>query len=193
MLATARKSGQAPLSSRLKAAWRVVRGIIGEMAPPTLPLARRVEPDEPTHACIRCGRPGVAAELALCELCNPLELAQPSATQVHGIAALGIILFVVVLAVLGRAALAGTGPFVGIVDGVSPTATGLAVTLVVSNEGTKSAATTCRVVLDSHPVGGPGELVQAPIVPAGSSVRFTVEVTRFGTAPLGLAADCQTP
>jgi hypothetical protein len=171
----------------------VVRGIIGAMAPPTLPLARRVEPEEPTHACIRCGRPGIAAELALCEQCNPLELAQPSATQVHGIAALGIILFVVVLAVLGRAALAGAGPFSGVVDGVSPTATGLSVSIFVTNEGTKSAATTCRVVLDSHPVGGAGELVQTPVIPAGSSLRFSAEVTKFGTAPIGLAADCQTP
>ncbi len=162
------------------------------MAPPTV-LARRVEPEEPTHACIRCGRPGVPAELALCDQCNPLELAQPSATQVHGIAALGIILFVVVLAVLGRGALAGAGPFAGVVDGVSPAADGLAVTLVVSNKGTKSAATTCRIVLDSHPVGGPGELVQTPVIPAGSSARFSVDVTKLGTAPIGLAADCQTP
>ena len=171
----------------------MVRGIIAEMAPPTLPLARRVEPEEPTHACIRCGRPGVAAELALCEQCNPLELAQPSATQVHGIAALGIILFVVVLAVLGRAALAGTGPFNGVVDGVSPTATGLSVSIVVTNKGTKSAATTCGVVLEGHPIGGARELVQSPVIPAGSSVRFSAEVTTFGTAPVGLAADCQTP
>jgi hypothetical protein len=171
----------------------VVRGTIDSMAPPSLPLARRVEPEEPTHACIRCGRPGVAAELALCQQCNPLELAQPSATQVHGIAALGIVLFVVVLAVLGRAALAGTGPFTGSVDAVSPTASGLAVTLVVTNKGTKSAATTCSVVLDSHPVGGVGELVQTPVIPAGSSLRFTADVSKFGTTPIGLAADCQTP
>jgi hypothetical protein len=193
MLATASKFGQAPLSWRLKAAWRVVRGIIAGMAPPTLPLARRVEPEEPTHACIRCGRPGVPAELALCEQCNPLELAQPSATQVHGIAALGIILFVVLLAVLGRGALAGAGPFIGAIDGVSPTATGLSVSMVVTNKGTKAAATTCSLVLDSHPIGGVRELVQTPVIPAGSSLRFSAEVTKCGTAPVGLATDCQTP
>jgi hypothetical protein len=163
------------------------------MAPPTLPLVRRAEPEEPTHACIRCGRPGVAAELALCEQCNPLELAQPSATQVHGIAVLGIVLFVVILAVLGRAALSGVGPFTGSVLSVGATDGGLTVTLVVSNKGTKSAATTCRVVLDSQPIGGVGELIQTPVIPAGSSLRFTADVTKFGTAPVGLAADCQTP
>jgi hypothetical protein len=160
------------------------------MSQPTLPLARRVEPPEPTHACIRCGKPGVAAELALCELCNPLELAQPSATQVHGIAALGIVAFVVVLAVLGRAALAGTGPFTGTINGVAPSADGLVVTLTISNGGTKSAATTCRLILEGNPTGGTGELVQTPVVPAGSSVRFTTTATMFGTAPIPLAADC---
>jgi len=163
------------------------------MSQPSLPLVRPVEPEEPTHPCIRCGRPGVAAELALCEQCNPLELAQPSATQVHGIAALGIVVFVVVLAVLGRASLSGTGPFTGAVDGVVGSGGGLVVTLVVSNQGTKSAATTCRVVLDGNPVGGVAELVQTPVIPAGSSLRFTASVTKFGTAPLGLATDCQTP
>ena len=76
---------------------------------PTLPLAEqapRPPAAEPTHPCIRCGRPGVGVDAALCEECNPLELAQPSATQVHGIAALGIIAFVVVLAVLGLALVA---------------------------------------------------------------------------------------
>jgi hypothetical protein len=160
------------------------------MTQPSLPLARPVEPPEPTHACIRCGRPGVAAELALCELCNPLELAQPSATQVHGIAALGIVVFIVILAVLGRAALSGTGPFTGTIDGVVPGADGLAVTLTISNGGTKAAGTTCRLILEGNPTGGTGELVQTPVVPAGSSVQFTTTATKFGTTPVALAVDC---
>ena len=92
-----------------------------------------------------------------------------------------------------RAALAGAGPFGGVVDGVSPTSTGLSVSLLVTNKGTKAAATTCSVVLDSHPIGGVRELVQTPVIPAGSSLRFSAEVTKFGTAPVGLATDCQTP
>jgi hypothetical protein len=67
------------------------------------------------------------------------------------------------------------------------------VTLVVTNKGTKAASTTCSVVLDSHPVGGLGDLVQTPVIPAGSSLRFSAEVTRFGTTPVGLATDCQSP
>src|ERR1700746_3306402 len=100
------------------------------MSPPAVLVPHPIAP-EPTHACIRCGRPGLPPEKALCEDCNPLELAQPSATQVHGIAALGIIVFVAILAVLGRWALSGTGPFDGTVTGVAQASGGLAVTLVV--------------------------------------------------------------
>src|SRR5262249_20834589 len=85
------------------------------MAQSTAPTPRPPQPPEPTHACIRCGRPGVPAEKAMCEDCNPLDLAQPSATQVHGIAAVGILVFVAILAVVARWSLAGTGPFVGTV------------------------------------------------------------------------------
>jgi hypothetical protein len=150
-------------------------------------------PIEPTHPCVRCGRLGVPAENGLCEECNPLELAQPSATQVHGIAALGIVAFVVVLAVLGRFALAGTGPFTGSVVRVDRAADGLAVTLTVRNEGSKDAATTCSLVRDTRPVGGPSELIQTPRILAHADVTFTSTVARFGTAPIGLVADCQSP
>jgi hypothetical protein len=129
----------------------------------------------------------------LCEVCNPLELAQPSATQVHGIAALGIIAFIGVLAVLGRAALSGTGPFVGSVTGVAPANGGLAVTLVVANQGPKSAATTCQVTETPAPIGGPRPVVQTPLVPAHSEIRFTTTLSQFGTDPIALAAECLTP
>ncbi len=148
---------------------------------------------EPTHNCIRCGRPGVPAEDGLCELCNPLELAQPSATQVHGIAALGIFAFVVVLAVVGRAALSGTGPFVGNVVSAAAVQGGLSVTILVENQGSKAAATTCRIVQAGNPVGGPGELVQTPQIAAASSAQFSAVVTKLGLAPIPLDAYCQSP
>lgn len=161
------------------------------MTPPSpTPAPRAVEP---THPCIRCGRPGVPVDKALCEACNPLELAQPSATQVHGIAALGIILFVALLAVLGRAVLAGTGPFTGAVLDVAPATGGLAVTLSVHNAGSKAGATTCRLIQDTRPVGQPGDLVQTPPVPPGGDLQFTAVVTKLGTVPVGLVAECQSP
>lgn len=159
---------------------------------PTSLAAVREEP-EFTHPCIRCGRLGVPAQNGLCDDCNPLELAQPSATQVHGIAALGIIAFVVVLAVAARFVLAGTGPFIGYVAGVAVADGGLAVTFVVANQGERDAATTCRVIEASRRPGGPRQVVQTPVVPAGSELRFVTTVTRFGTEPVPLTADCQSP
>jgi hypothetical protein len=148
---------------------------------------------EPTHSCIRCGRPGLPPDAGLCEQCNPLELAQPSATQVHGIAVVGILAFVFVLAVLARIALAGTGPFNGTVQGVGATADGLSITLVVHNAGTKAGATTCQIHSDSSPVGHQGDLVQTPSIPAGQDLVFTATVRNLGTTPVGLVADCQSP
>jgi hypothetical protein len=148
---------------------------------------------EPTHPCIRCGREGVPADAGLCELCNPLELSQPSATQMHGIAAVGILLFIVILAVAGRAVLAGTGPFATSVVNVASVADGLAVTIDVSNEGSRAASTTCYVGESPAPFGGSKQPVQAPLVEPGATVRFTATVTRFGSEPIGLAVDCPAP
>jgi hypothetical protein len=148
---------------------------------------------EPTHPCIRCGREGVPADAGLCELCNPLELAQPSATQMHGIAAVGIIAFIVVLAVASRAVLAGTGPFTGSVTGVTAVAGGLAVTIHVTNQGKTAGATVCEVAESPVRIGAPSETVQVPLVPAGGSIDYIATVTKLGTAPLQVHADCQSP
>jgi hypothetical protein len=158
-----------------------------------VPTPAPAPPVEPTHPCIRCGRPVADPSAGLCEQCNPLELAQPSATQVHGIAALGIVVFIVLLAVAAHAALSGTGPFTGTVVDVQPATGGLAVTLEVANAGTKAGATTCQVTPVTGFVGKPGDLVQTPVIPAGSSLRFTATVTQLGIAPVALVTDCQSP
>ena len=53
----------------------------------------------------------------------------------HGIAIGGVVLFVVIMAVVARFALAGVGPFEGTVAGAVPDADGLAVSLSVTNQG----------------------------------------------------------
>ena len=146
---------------------------------------------EPTHPCIRCGREGVPADAGLCELCNPLELSQPSATQMHGIAALGILVFIAVLAIAGRAVVAGTGPFDGQITAVTPARGGLAVTIVVSNAGTNAGSTTCRLT-GSPPRPGVSESVQSPVIAPGKSESFTTVVTNFGTTPQTLNTNCGT-
>ena len=161
--------------------------------PAPVPAAPAPAPIEPTHPCIRCGRPVADPSAGLCDQCNPLELAQPSATQVHGIAALGIVIFVVVLFVVGHAALAGTGPFTGTVVTVEPAAEGLDITMTVANGGTKAGATTCQIKPMVGFEGKPGDLVQTPVIPAGSSLTFEATVTQLGTKAVDLAADCQSP
>ncbi len=158
------------------------------MTPTNAPAIRRHL--EPTHPCIRCGREGVPADAGLCELCNPLELSQPSATQMHGIAAVGILGFIVVLAVVARVVLVATGPFAGEVIGVAPATGGLAVTLSVANEGSNASATTCTIRAAKPGIGASAESVQLPRIDAGQRINVTTVVTRFGTVPIGLVASC---
>jgi hypothetical protein len=156
---------------------------------PTSPAIVRREL-EPTHPCIRCGREGVPADSGLCEFCNPLELSQPSATQMHGIAAVGILAFVVVLALLASLTSAGAGPFDAAVANVAPAPGGLAVTLSVGNEGSNATATTCQLREDRTGMGIAVEVVQTPSIPGGETVEFTRVVTRFGSEPVPLVVAC---
>jgi hypothetical protein len=151
------------------------------------PVRRQLEP---THPCIRCGREGVPADAGLCDLCNPLELSQPSATQMHGIAAVGIIAFIVVLAVAGRVFQVGTGPFAAAVTSVAAASGGLTVTLSITNDGSNGTATTCRVNQSPPRVGTLPQTVQTPLVPAGETIQFTTLVTKFGSTPIDLSVDC---
>jgi hypothetical protein len=165
------------------------------ITPATIPAPSETPPRtpaEPTHGCLRCGRP-VPVHVALCDECNPLGLRQPAATQVHAIAAGGIVFFVVVMALLAGVGLSGVGPFSGAVTRVEAAAGGLAVTIRVDNEGTKAGATTCRLVAGDRPAGGPGEMVQTPTVAGGGSETLTVTVSAFGSDPRVLAVDCQSP
>lgn len=160
-------------------------------APASRPATSEPAP-RPTHACLRCGRP-VPIDVALCAECNPLGLKQPAATQVHAIAAGGIVLFVAVLALLARIGLSGVGPFHGLISGVVAANGGLAVTIDVSNEGTKDAATTCRISDAERSAGGPSQVVQTPPIPAGETLTFTATVTAFGAAVRPLAVECRSP
>ena len=92
-------------------------------------------PAAPTHPCVRCGLP-TSIDRGLCEECNPLGLRDASSSQVHGTVFLGVLLAVVVLAVIGRLALSGVGPFTAEIGGVEPAGEGLTVTLEVTNTGT---------------------------------------------------------
>lgn len=160
-----------------------------QMAAPSTPVPGPTP--APTHACVRCGRQ-VPLDVAMCEVCNPLGLSQPASSQVHGTVFVAVALAIVVLAVLGRAALSGIGPFsAGVVD-VTTAGEGLAVTLSVTNGGTKTGSTTCRVSRAER-VGGALAIVQSPPIEPGQTKVFSTTTERFGSQPIALAVACDAP
>lgn len=161
-------------------------------ASPAAPPAASPAPVEQTHPCVRCGRP-VPLDVAMCETCNPLGLSQPATSQVHGTVLVAIVLAVVFLAVAGKVALSGVGPFRAEVTAVTAAASGLSVTLSVHNEGTKAGATTCQVTESTKGQSGPTALVQTPRVGPGETRAFQTTLTQFGASPPPLAISCQSP
>jgi predicted nucleic acid-binding Zn ribbon protein len=147
---------------------------------------------EPTHGCVRCGAQ-IPLDRSLCERCNPLGLEQPATSQAHGTVFVALIVAVVVLAVAGRAALSGVGPFRAEVVAVEPAAAGLAVTLAVANEGSKLGATTCQLTLAAKHGVGPSSVVLSPRIAPGERRQFTTTTERFGDQPVELAVACQAP
>jgi ribosomal protein L40E len=147
---------------------------------------------EVTHACVRCGAQ-VAIDVGLCERCNPLGLRDSSASQMHGIAIGGVVLFIVIMAVVARFALAGIGPFEGSVAGVVPDGDGLAITLSVTNHGTSSGQTTCRVTDPVDRTGNVGGFMLSPQIGPGESLTFTQRSTALGTTVRPLVAECSSP
>ncbi|HEV8489567.1 MAG TPA: hypothetical protein VGQ58_07240 [Candidatus Limnocylindrales bacterium] len=160
--------------------------------PEALPSAPPVRGSNATHPCVRCGRP-VPLDVALCERCNPLGLSDPAASQAHGTVFLAIVIGVVLLAVAGRLALSGIGPFEARITAVEAAPAGLAVTVDVRNEGTKAGPTTCRITDPANRGVGPAAIVQSPPVEAGQSRSFTATIGQFGVSPRPLAVVCEAP
>lgn len=131
--------------------------------------------------------------VGLCERCNPLGLRDVSASQVHGTAFLGVLGAFVLLAIVARLAITGIGPFPVAVDAVIPAATGLEVTLTVTNEGDAEGQTTCRVMTTSNRGGGPVAFMLSPAIAPGETITFSQVVTGLGTEATDLVAECRTP
>ena len=144
------------------------------MTSPRIATPRRVDraqrQPELKHACVRCGAP-VAIDVGLCERCNPLGLRDLGSSQMHGIAIGGVVLFVVIMAVVARFALAGVGPFEGTVAGAVPDGGGLAITLSVTNSGSSAGQTTCRVTDPRRPDRQHGRVHAEPADRAGPDPR----------------------
>lgn len=147
---------------------------------------------ELTHACVRCGAP-VAIDVGLCENCNPLGLRDVSATQVHGIAFIGVTLAVIALALIARLAISGVGPFTSQVAGMVADGDALAVTLTVTNQGRSAGQTTCRLTDPLDRSGGGAGFVLSPQIEPGATESFTKRVTGLGSTVRDLAVECSAP
>ena len=158
------------------------------MTPPA-PLAAT----ELTQGCVRCGAT-VPLGTAMCENCNPLGLKQPAPSQAHGTVFVGIVVAVVGLAILGRLALNGIGPFKGQIGNIVAVPPGLAVTLTVTNLGSSAGSTTCRIYDPGSAGLGPGAaFIVSPRIDPGRTVSFSKEVTELGSTVRPLAVECTGP
>jgi hypothetical protein len=139
---------------------------------------------------VRCGA-RIPIEESMCERCNPLGLKAPAASQAHGIAIAGIGAAIVIMAVVARFTIAGIGPFSSTVAGVIVDPAGLRVTVSVTNEGTRSGSTTCRIEDPSlRGIGPEAQFVESPVVGAGQTATFDVVVTSLGSTVRPVTADC---
>jgi hypothetical protein len=129
----------------------------------------------------------------MCDQCNPLGLSQPATSQAHGTVFLGIALFVVGMALVGRLALQGVGPFSAAVASVSATDGGLSITLRVRNDGTSAGSTTCRITDTTPGTAGRVAFVLSPNLEPGESATFSARVTEFGGEARLLDVECPSP
>lgn len=158
----------------------------------TAPTTASPASPELTHGCVRCGA-RVAVDVGLCDECNPLGLRDVSATQVHGIAFVGVVMAIVALALFARLAVSGVGPFTPEVAGLVTDGDALAVTLTVTNEGRNAGRTTCRLTDPLDRNGGGGGFVLSPTIEPGQTLTFTRRLVGLGSTVRDLTVDCSAP
>ncbi len=89
-------------------------------------------------------------------------------------------------------AVTGVGPFAASASAVAEP-NGLAVTLTVTNEGTSTGQTSCRVTDPTDRTGASGAIVLSPRIEPGETRTFTAHVTELGTTAVPLKVDCKGP
>jgi hypothetical protein len=120
-------------------------------------------------------------------------LRDSSASQVHGIAFIGVVAAVIALALVGRLAISGVGPFDGRIVSAAPDGGALAITLQVTNRGTSVGQTTCRVSDPADRNGGRDDLILSPQIQPGETLSFTKRVTGLGSTVRDFSIECSAP
>ena len=141
------------------------------------------------QACVRCGAP-VSLQTALCERCNPLGLAQPSASQAHGTVFLGIGAAVLLLASLAGSASRGIGPFTVSMSAADSVPGGLAVEISVTNTGASAGSATCQVTTSEIGRAGLSEIISTPRIKPGATTTIDRQLKSFGSDPIPLSISC---
>jgi hypothetical protein len=144
----------------------------------------------PRH-CIKCGRE-VGPDETMCEICNRAGMATPSASQYHGTMVVAIVLGVILLAMAGSLALRGVGPYSAQVVAVAPGAADAAITIAVTNQGTKAGRAKCQLVAnDSQGRSLQSLSVVSPIVPGGQRITFDERMPGLAAQPQSVSVACQ--
>ncbi|HXR26877.1 MAG TPA: hypothetical protein VN771_03365 [Candidatus Baltobacteraceae bacterium] len=119
----------------------------------------------PHQTCQRCGKP-TPLGVGLCDEDNPGHIGAPGTAQLHATILGGVIIGFIGLALLGRLALAGVGPFTSQISGVVLQPDGsVAMTVTVRNDGTKTASATCRVSRGGVPAPDDIDFLTDPLQP----------------------------
>ena len=130
--------------------------------------------DQPHDTCVRCGRP-TPLGVALCDDDNPGRIKGPSATQVHGTVAVGLIAgFILLFLVLAKVTTpAASGQLAATIPGFTSLADGSTQIVVrVTNNSPAAAAANCRVQRGGSVGAGDIEFFTERI-PAGETREFT--------------------
>lgn len=130
--------------------------------------------DQPHDTCVRCGRP-TPLGVALCDDDNPGSIKGPSATQVHGTIAIGLITgFVLLFIVLAKVTTpAASGQLAATIPGFTSLADGSTQIVVsVTNNSPAAAAANCRVQRGGSVGAGDIEFFTEQI-PAGETREYT--------------------
>jgi hypothetical protein len=128
----------------------------------------------PHDTCVRCGRP-TPLGVALCENDNPARIKGPSATQVHGTIAVGLISgFILLLVLLTKVTTpAASGQLAASIPSFTQLTDGTTQLVIrVTNNSSAAAAANCRVQRGGSVGAGDIEFFTQPI-PPGQTVEYT--------------------
>jgi len=130
--------------------------------------------NQPHDTCVRCGRP-TPLGVALCDDDNPGKISGPSATQVHGTIALGLIAgFLLLFMLLSRVTTpAAAGDLAASIPSTIALADGSTQLVVrVANNSSGAAAANCRVQRGGSVGAGDIEFFTEQI-PPGETREYT--------------------